>query len=153
MENASKALIIAASILVAIMIVALGVRIFNGARRSADTTSLDSAEITMFNQKFERFSGKQSGSNVKSLCSFAISNASTNKEEPSKLPKIKYNKGDGDAPNNQTESSINASKEIDKYINIIGKIRSGIVVTHSYNVDFSYGESGLISQITISYST
>lgn len=96
MENASKALIIAASVLVAIMIIALGVTIFNKAKGSSDTSSLDSAQITMFNQKFEKFSGKQqSGSNVKSLLSFAISNASTNKDVPSKLPTITLQKSDG----------------------------------------------------------
>ena len=154
MENASKALIIAGSILLAILIVAMGVRIFNGARNSADTTTLDSTEISMFNQKFEKFSGKQTGSSIKSLCSFAISNASTNGEDPSKLPTINYTKGaTGDsapAVSNDNGGST-ASGNIQNYINIIGGIRNGIVTTHNYYVDISYGNSGLIQKITIKY--
>lgn len=144
MENASKALIIAGSILVAIMIVAMGVRIFNGARNSADTTALDSTEITMFNQKFERFSGTQKGSNVKSLLSFAISNASTNKDEPSKLPKIVlyYNKNNGIYANNIPAEQSN--------IDSIGSIREQIITTHTYEVNIDYStSSGLITEITI----
>ena len=59
MENASKALIIAGSILLAILIIAMGVMIFNNAKSAADTSTFDTAEINMFNQKFERYSNDQ----------------------------------------------------------------------------------------------
>lgn len=91
MENASKALIIAGSVLLSILIIAMGVLIFNKAKSSADTTSLDQTEINMFNSKFERYDGTQLGSQVKSLMSFAISNASTNGEDPIKLPSFYLN--------------------------------------------------------------
>lgn len=143
MENASKALIIAGSILVAIMIVAMGVTIFNKARGSADTTSLDSAEITMFNQKFERFAGdSQSGSNVKSLISFAISNASTNKDEPSKLPYVINN----DKHSHDAKPTDGSST----YTSMLGKIRGDIKATASYNVTITYNDaSGFIKEIII----
>ena len=51
MENASKALIIAASILIAILIISLGVRIFNGAQSAANGTQLDETEINIYINK------------------------------------------------------------------------------------------------------
>ena len=142
MENTSKALIIAGSILVAIMIVAMGVTIFNKARGSADTTSLDSAEITMFNQKFERFAGdSQSGSNVKSLISFAISNASTNKDNPLKLPSFEEI--------GSVSGGTDASGNIQTYMDGLGNIRQDIKSTSSYNVKLTYSTNGLVSKISI----
>ncbi len=152
MENASKALIIAASVLVAILIVAMGVTIFNRAQNSADMTSLDTTEINMFNSKFERYADNQLGSQVKSLISFAISNASTNKDDPSKLPTInltnsdKYNAG-------PVNGSTDASNAINTYVTNLGTIRNAIVSTHTYKVTCNYAGSGLISEIIIDYNT
>lgn len=142
MENASKALIIAASVLLAIMIVALGVTIFNKAQSSADTTTLDQTEINMFNQKFERYANNQLGSQVKSLISFAISNASTNKDDPVKLPTVTY------GGTIATGNSI-ASNNIQEYISPLGTIRTQITSTHNYRINLTYGSSGLIDTITI----
>lgn len=147
MENASKALIIAGSVLLAIMLVAMGVTIFTRARNSADSTSLDATEISMFNQKFERFDGKRSGSNIKSLCSFAISNASTNKDDSSKLPTIYYKKGTSDEK--KAIGGTTATKKIQTYIDDISNIRTNIYTTTDYNVSISYGTSGLIETIEI----
>ena len=139
--------------MVAIMIVAMGVTIFNKARGSADTTALDSTEITMFNQKFERFSGTQKGSNVKSLLSFAISNASTNKDEPSKLPTFKYqlNKNQYGVYtfNGNTTAGQSASNDIQSYIDQLSNIRNNINSTHQYTVNIKYSTSGLINIIEI----
>ena len=51
MENTSKALIIAGSVLLAIMLIAMGTNIFFKAKDAADDNGLDSTEIAMFNQK------------------------------------------------------------------------------------------------------
>ena len=52
MENASKALIIAGAILVSILIVSLGVLIFNNFSESAkDMANMDKEEIAAFNSK------------------------------------------------------------------------------------------------------
>jgi len=146
MENASKALIVAGSILIAIMIIALGVTIFNKATSSADATSLDSTEITMFNSKFEKYASTQSGSQVKSMISFAISIASTNKEEPSKLPTITY--GETTATGGET-----ATGSIQTYINSLSSIRQSVRSTTTYEVTPVYAETGLITTITITPST
>lgn len=149
MENASKALIIAASVLIAIMIIAMGVTIFNNAQNMGDTTALDATEINMFNQKFERFSNNQLGSQVKSLISFAVTNASTNKDDPSKLPTIKYTQASGSTITAEGEETANG--DIDTYIKQLGKIRQDVTSTHTYKVLCDYGTTGLINSIEIKY--
>lgn len=160
MENASKALIIAASVLVAILIIALGVTIFNRASNSADTSSLDQTEINMFNQKFERYANSQLGSQVKSLISFAISNAGTNKEDVIKLPTVTLDKKMGAsgspedyniADNANGGVSITNDTTHQTYVENLGKIRSAITSTHPYTVNLDYGTGGLVSKIEIKW--
>ena len=59
MENASKALIMAAEVLIGIMIISIGVYLFNtlGAYSAETTASIEDAQITQFNEQFLRFSG------------------------------------------------------------------------------------------------
>lgn len=68
MENASKALIIAGSILISILIVGLGVIIYNNVSEIAGKSSLGGQEISSHNAPFENYFGVNvSGSNVKAL--------------------------------------------------------------------------------------
>ena len=156
MENASKALIIAASILIAILIIALGVTIFNRAQDAASTESLDTAEINMFNQKFEKYSTGDSedilGSQVKTLISTAISNASTNKDDQIKLPDVSFT--DKNDTTTKVEGHTKVTEQDDglkTYINALSNIKNNINSTHSYTVRCKYGDAGLITLITIEY--
>ncbi len=67
MENASKALIIAGAILLAILLISLGIMIFNQAQDTVNNSGMSQAEITAFNNKFLKYEGTQKGSVVKSL--------------------------------------------------------------------------------------
>lgn len=69
MENASKALIIAGAILISILIIGLGVFIYNKAKGAMDDSiSLDSQKVQSINAKFEAYEGKgRSASDVKAL--------------------------------------------------------------------------------------
>ena len=68
MENASKALIIAGAILLAILLISLGILIFNQAQGTVNNSGMSQAEITAFNNKFLKYEGnRQKGSVVKSL--------------------------------------------------------------------------------------
>ncbi len=67
MENASKALIIAGAILLSILIIALGVFVFNQAKGAVSSVGLDSQAIETFNGQFSQYEGRQSGSTLKSL--------------------------------------------------------------------------------------
>lgn len=70
MENASKALIIAGAILLAILLISLGMMVLNKATGILDSEQLDQAAVTTFNQKFTKYEGeKVKGSNVRSLIS------------------------------------------------------------------------------------
>lgn len=66
MENAVKALLIAAGIMVTILIISLGIAIYNASSSTDDASStLSSLEIKRFNQKYEQYQGVKSGSIVK----------------------------------------------------------------------------------------
>ena len=69
MENASKALIIAGAILIAMLLVSIGIMLINSGRSlTATTTSnLDSQKIQTFNSQFTPFEGSKTGAEVKSL--------------------------------------------------------------------------------------
>ena len=74
MENASKALIIAGSILLAILLVSLGVMIFNNVGNSAkQLVNMDSKEIGNFNAKITPYLGDSvSGSQVNALLQYCV---------------------------------------------------------------------------------
>ena len=68
MENASKALIIAGAILLAIVIISLGLIVVNNVRTTTDNTNLSEQEIQSFNAKFIAYEGNSvSGSRVNTL--------------------------------------------------------------------------------------
>ena len=69
MENASKALIIAGSILIALIVISLGVLIFNKFGGTArQMANMDKEEILIFNAELTPYRGEHiSGSQVKSL--------------------------------------------------------------------------------------
>ncbi len=55
MENASKALIIAGAILLAILIIGLGVFIYNQAANTVNDTGMDQLAVRQFNAQFEPY--------------------------------------------------------------------------------------------------
>ena len=68
MENASKALIIAGAILLAILLISLGIMIFNQAQDTVNNSGMSQAEMTAYNNKLLKYEGdNQPGSVVKSL--------------------------------------------------------------------------------------
>ena len=68
MENASKALIIAGAILLSILIIGLGMFIFNQAKDAMGDTGLNTQKANAYNSDFEQYFDEQvSGANVKSL--------------------------------------------------------------------------------------
>ena len=67
MENASKALIIAGAILLAILLISLGIYIFSQAQSVVNDSGFSKAEIQTFNNQFSKYEGVQTGASVKSL--------------------------------------------------------------------------------------
>ena len=81
MENASKALLIAASVLIVILLIAVGMRIFNSTSGTADNVeiTMNATEIATFNSKFTAYAGSgKSASQVRALANIVIANNATN---------------------------------------------------------------------------
>ena len=57
MENASKALIIAGAILLAILIIGLGMFIYNQAADTLDGAQLDGQKVDSYNREFLQYEG------------------------------------------------------------------------------------------------
>ena len=67
MENASKALIIAGAILLSILLISLGIMIFNTAQDTTKNSGMNQAQVASFNNKFTKYEGDIKGSEVRSL--------------------------------------------------------------------------------------
>ena len=82
MENATKALLIAAAVLVVILIISLGIGLFNMANEQIDGAGdLSEYQIQQFNDKFLNYQGtNKSGSDVNALLKTAF-NHNQNQED------------------------------------------------------------------------
>lgn len=89
MENASKALIIAGAILLAILIISLGIMIYTQASNAINNGGMSDAEVTAFNQRFTKYQGKQKGSTIRTLVQEVMSN--NNNEQASDETSIAIN--------------------------------------------------------------
>lgn len=68
MENATKALLIAAAVLVAILIISLGLVVYNMAAETVSSQNLSQQEVQAQNEKFARYDGtNKRGSEVNAM--------------------------------------------------------------------------------------
>lgn len=84
MENASKALVIAASVLIVILLIALGVRIFNSTSGTADSVdeTMNATQIATFNNKFLAYVGQnKSVAQARALANLVIANNATSNKK------------------------------------------------------------------------
>ena len=110
MENASKALIIAGAILISILIVGLGVIIYQNVAGIAKTGTLDAQEITAHNSPFEGYFGNYvSGSNLKALLTQVQANNSAANRNDEVTGNYIY-VVDGDKGGILTSSSVKTGK-------------------------------------------
>lgn len=85
MENASKALIIAGAILISILIISLGVIIYQQAAGVINNNAMSEVEVTQFNEPFLSYTGSNvRGANVNALLNKIQSNNSTYADDDSK---------------------------------------------------------------------
>ena len=139
MENASKALIIAGAILLAILLISLGIMIFNQAQDTINTSGMSQADVQAFNNKFLKYEGEhKSGSEVKALINEGLSsNSDENNANRNVSFKFKGIKANGDDlrskfyPMSTTTSTAAISNS--------GK----------YKVSFDYNDNGCVSVIYI----
>ena len=154
MENASKALLIAGAILLCILIIAIGMFIYNSAQSTItdSLTSLSTQESEAFNNQFVSYEGVQTGSNIKALMGRLIANADTYADEPAKIPGVVIDKMTSSTNANVNELVSNAGNT-QNYIDACGKIRNTVETKHEYYVAISYQPNGLIDYIKIYYDS
>lgn len=153
MENASKALIIAGAILLSILIIAIGMYIYNSSSNSiyeaSDQISTQSKDA--FNSQWESYERKQPGSNVKSMISKLIANAQTNEEEKTKLPDL-YLQPTEDEAANQVFKYVGSYIMDNKNVQGFNAARSAIQNKHEYFVEIHYSvNTSLVDAIGIHY--
>ena len=82
MENASKALIIAGAILLAILIIGLGIFIYRQAANTVSDTGMDQLAIQQFNGQFTQYDSKTvSGGSARALYDTVVNNNNTDTEK------------------------------------------------------------------------
>lgn len=85
MENASKALLIAGALLIAILLITIGIAIYNsaGGILNQGRTALTGQELMMFNQKFTAYEGIISGTSLRALVDVVNANNADKTSNPS----------------------------------------------------------------------
>ncbi len=128
MENASKALIIAGAILLAILIISLGIMIYNQAAGVVNNNAMTEVEVTSFNQKFEQYMGdKVRGANVNSLVNAVKTNNMATDDESEQV-------------------TVTGDVQVDK----TGKVTGSASTGKTYKVEATtYTTGGLIETISV----
>ena len=132
MENASKALIIAGAILVSILIISLGIMVYNNAKSTVGDANLDSETIQTYNNKFTMYAGNGvQAAKVNSL----IEAVNANNVTSDNLITISYT-GTAAAIGTTTQSTNNT-------------FDFSVSSTQTYTVTYTLGSTGMVSTITI----
>lgn len=147
MENATKALMIAAAVIVAILIISLVMGIFNTGAEQVENANLDEYAIQQHNEKFTKYEGdKESGSEVNALLTtvFTHNNA---QDETNTCVKVKAEAGVYGST--QTEE-----KEVITLSNAIETSPDKVPVAAKYEVELKYSTvTKLVNEIIISPAT
>lgn len=128
MENASKALIIAGAILLAILLISLGIMIYNQASGVVNNNAMTEVEVTTFNQKFEQYLGDNvRGANVRSLLNAINTNNMSTDDDSKKVSLI------GAVTDPTSKSSISTGKtyKVEVTKNTTGGLISEIKITEN----------------------
>ena len=144
MENASKALIIAGAILLSILIIGLGMAIYQQASGAIGNANMDPQKIQAYNSEFASYEGTKSGTQVRALLDIIRSHNLANTDDPS-LNVVAMTSSAAGVTAAPTELvTATAINDIKKTINA-GK---------TYTVDFGYdANSGFIVAVGITEKT
>ena len=139
MENASKALIIAGAILLAILLISLGIMVYNQASGVVDSTAMDEVAVQSFNKKFTQYEGKRvRGTQVNALLETIVANNLSNSGDDSKQVAVTVNALDWSDTNNKPKEA--------KITSLSSKALTG----KSYDVSFEKDpKSGYVKLVKI----
>lgn len=124
MENASKALLIAGAILIVILLIGVGMMVFQGAQTSIEGSldTMSSQEVQAFNSQFSSYEGTVKGSAAKSLIQKVIASNGSNTYGRTVTAEINGTKCGDDADTMSTAAA-------------------GLTTTKNYLVTFTYGKT------------
>ena len=146
MENASKALIIAGAILLSILIIALGMTVYNSSSSVTGSIGMDAQEISAFNSKFLSYQGKQKGPQVTALLNYIQTN---NNDYGDRKISVSF-LSTTDDPTKPTGYSSTVAKYLQGGLDsTINAIRDDIKPNTTYKVEFGYNTEGLIDDCGI----
>jgi len=147
MDNASKALIIAGAILIAVMLVSLGVMLYNTAAGVAETTtgSVEALGVAGFNAQYEQYLG---ASKSKSQATGLVAKVLSNNANNDIYIGILYS-GDTTFTNtNNTNSGMTENADLSALRNHINSVRN-----KRYDIEIDgtsgYNKDGTIKSIII----
>lgn len=146
MENASKALIIAGAILLAIAIIGVAMAVFQGVSGTitGGAESLSTQEIQAYNQEFTTYEGQKRGTLVRNLCD-SVSAHNRMAEDPSRTIAVIFGSAATDPTPAPTEEDAAGTTTAE-----INTVKNQILSGRTYNVSFGYdASSGLVTQIGI----
>ena len=146
MENASKALIIAGAILLAIVLVSLGVLVINNARKDLNDKNMDEASIQAFNKNITQYCGKnKSGTEMNSLMAAVMSSNGAQKNK-AEQHYISYDLS-------ELESGSIQDDNLRKKITINNASKNITMPTFSnsfkYKAEYEIGDDGYINNVII----
>lgn len=132
MENASKALIIAGAILLSILIIGLGMLMFNQAKEAITGAGIDEQKVKTYNAQFDDYMGTNvNGTKVRSLYETVRNHNITTQDDDSLIISIN---------GENTASALNAAK---------ATIKSGKTYTVTVPDDGYDANTGYIINITV----
>lgn len=146
MENASKALLIAGAVLIAILLIGVAMLIYNGAMDGINQSlaNMSQQEKDMFNVQFTQYEGTQRGNNVRAVIRNIISNNTTNQEIEGKLVSLEV-----EGVDNGNLEPTTADLKTNEMSAITSKINTGA----TYNVEIQYeSKTGLVNKVKVTKS-
>lgn len=152
MENATKALLIAAAILVAILIISLGLVVYNMAAETVQGVDLSDTEIQAHNDKYLRYEGEtQRGSQVNAMLQTVMSN---NLNEPDEGKKVAVYWGSVAEDGTVTQETVTGWTDSTILASDAKTSPKKVDTGKSYTVKVVYDEtSSLITEIYVHQNT
>ena len=136
MENASKALLIAGAILIAIVLISLGVMILGQGSESIKNNNMNDSEIAAYNSEYEAFLGTNvRGNTVRQLVNKVTQHNRSNSSDFSKQIGV------------ATTGSATAKKDWTSAATVASATSFG--TGFSYKVEAQYSTGGLISNFIV----
>ncbi len=140
MENATKALLIAAAVLVAILIISLGLVVYNMAAETVNSQNLSQQEVQAQNEKFARYDGtNKRGSEVNAMLKTVLQ-SNMDLSATNKSAGLVNVKSEGSADISLTTGATSITKRAD--------------TSKMYDIEVQYdSKSGLVNTINVKIHT